>query len=169
MKKLFLFLLILPLAFVACGDDDDDPDYSEAIVGTWNFSKVTKATFETNNNLVNAALKEALKGTDLNDFSIGYDGVFEFNADGTYLAKERNPSLSQSESGTYTLSGSTLNLVPHDDSPHKCTINISGNKMQMTVSPSKAELAEIEEELREESGISNLSITKASITVELTK
>jgi len=33
-KLLFLLLLIFPLAFVSCDNDDDDPEYDTKLVGT---------------------------------------------------------------------------------------------------------------------------------------
>lgn len=176
MKKLFLLLLILPLGFVACGDDED-PDYSKDIIGSWDFNKLTKITIETNNKGMNAAIKEGLKDTDLSQAVPENMTVqYTFDEEGRYKGYE-NDLLR--EEGTYTLSGKNLTLKPDSQLTEKWTIDISGNKMQMTLNLSKELINQmvdqwIKEDPEMESAFEEMekygvSITKMEMTMEMVK
>lgn len=130
MKKLFLFLLILPFVFVSCGSDDDDVDYSADIVGTWDFSEVLSMGFETNNKEVNKAIKEAYKNVDWSQVDFGEEiyGYLRYSDDGTY----EGDGSGNLEKGTYKLDGKVLLQTPEGKPTEKYTISIRNNIMQQS-------------------------------------
>lgn len=130
MKKLFLFLLILPFVFVSCGSDDDDVDYSADIVGTWDFSEVLSMGFETNNKEVNKAIKEAYKNVDWSQVDFGEEiyGYVKYMDNGTY----ESDGDGYPEKGTYRLDGKVLLHTPEGKPTEKYTISIRNNVMQQS-------------------------------------
>lgn len=99
MKKLFLFLLILPLAFVACSDDDETIEPKTDIVGTWIFTKMTaKATTknDTDNKLAQVIEKAYQREDNVS---------LTFKADGTFV-----DPFNTDETGIYTIDGNKLTL-----------------------------------------------------------
>lgn len=133
MKKLFLLLLVFPLFFIACSDDDD-PDYSKDIIGQWNFSKVTDMVFETNNRELNKLIKEGLKGADFSTMMpADVVGSYSFNDQYDYLMEEAYGDFQRTEKGKYKLEGRKLFLQPENGYAEKWTIEISGTRMLFTV------------------------------------
>lgn len=179
MKKLFLLLLISPLLFVACSDDDD-PDYSKDIVGQWNFSKVTDMLFETNNKEVNKLIKEGLKGADFSTMMpADFVGLYAFDDQGTYRMEESYQDFQQTERGTYKLDGKNLALHPQSGTAEKATIDISGTRMLFTseitgqllldlISTLANNDPEFKEMLQEMKAM-GVSITKIRMTYEMRK
>ncbi len=111
MKKLFLLLLILPLAFVACSDDDESD--ADKIVGTWSFSKevyVSQTKNDTDNVLLNAMNKyyESWEQEEPGSFQM------TLNADGIYKETSTFPG-SEDELGKYTLKGNVLTIEFEDE------------------------------------------------------
>lgn len=60
MRKLLLFLLILPFLFVSCSDDDNDVAKSE-IVGVWVTQSFSAKEVKTNNENATKAIKDDIK------------------------------------------------------------------------------------------------------------
>lgn len=127
MKKLFLFLLILPLAFVACSDDDETIEPKTDIVGTWIFTKTTaKATTknDTDNKLAKA-IEEFYTAEDGSSFTFKADGsfvdAFDSGITGKYTLSEEVITLkydkSNSEDDIYNITFENKNtlLFSHDD------------------------------------------------------
>jgi len=98
MRKLFM-LLVLPLSVLiitSCGSDDDD-DSGSSIVGFWNATELTKSECANPDD----------NGTET--FEPG-DATFSFGTGGDYTFVLIEGSMTETENGTYTISGSNIEL-----------------------------------------------------------
>lgn len=109
MKKLFLLLFLLPLAFVACSDDNKEQTLEEKIVSTWIYdSRIARPTTlnDKNDKLALAISKYyAIDAESLyrNGYTFKGDGRFEY-----FVGKS-------TYSGKYTIAGNTISLKYDDN------------------------------------------------------
>ncbi len=108
MKKHLLYLLILPILFLAaCGKDDDQPEPTHE-VGTWELEGFLLS------NLPNGftgyeGLQLGL--SDLNFGGVSYDSyTLDLNIDGSYSIEIEVGLLDDEDTGTWTLDGDELIL-----------------------------------------------------------
>ncbi len=117
-KTLIGFLL---LAAIGCGGSND----SEMIVGTWFASAAPNWASDAN--------------------STGTTVIIDFTSDGKYSASKVLQASTtvtdiQSETGSYTLTGSTLTTVPgqwtcpYDDPPYTVSIAFVGGDLELSTS-----------------------------------
>lgn len=103
MKKLFLFLLILPLAFVACSDDDDIDYSGHEIIGSWELSSsVVKALVE--NDIEGGKLAKAIEreyATDPDE-----SDILTFSADGKLKVDYEQYTIP----GKFSINGNKLTI-----------------------------------------------------------
>lgn len=113
MKKLILFLLlVIPLAFTACTDDDNE---SETLIGTW---KSTGALPKIVDISGNAGLK----------MRIGND-LIETSGDGTSITFYENGQVifNSGETATYSISGKILTIIYAGGYPISSEFGIDGH------------------------------------------
>ena len=99
--------LIFSLAFVGCGDDNDEPEDGKSIVGTWFGTMIDEGE----------------------DLSFQY----EFKSDGSFLVKQwltgtAEPSAYQGI-GTWSVSNDKLTLALLDEEPDTFRFSLDGNKL----------------------------------------
>ncbi len=115
MKKRLLFslmaLFMLSLTFTSCSDDDDDVDYSSAIIGKWQLIKVTYTT----------------KGESEDEDWSSDNCYLEYKSDGTCIAYEGEDE----KKGKWSLSGNKITATVSEET-FTYTISISGNTLTQT-------------------------------------
>lgn len=117
-KLLFvLFAMALSLGFTSCGDDDDDNEYENTIIGTWT-SISREVVVDTENEIVSNAMSQVF--TD--DAPII---IWTFNKDKTCSGIA---GVYESE-GTYRLDGNKLYIKDNDDDEEIYTISFSGKNL----------------------------------------
>lgn len=124
MRKLLLFLLILPFLFVSCSDDDNDVAKSE-IVGVWVTQSFSAKEVKTNNENATKAIKDDIKSMN--------EGEIEkltavFSNDGKLTLTDYDDNIS----GTYSLTGDMLTMVVGNET-QVVPISLSGNTLKIYV------------------------------------
>lgn len=82
-KTLLLLISILTMTFIGCSNDDDDSEYKDAIIGTWELTEI-----EINGNWI--TMPKPTYAT--------------FNSDGSYTGR----GYFGNGTGTYKISGNTV-------------------------------------------------------------
>lgn len=124
MRKLLLFLLILPFLFVSCSDDDNDVAKSE-IVGVWVTQSFSAKEVKTNNENATKAIKDDIKS--MNEGEI-QKLTAVFSNDGKLTLTDYDDNLS----GTYSLTGDMLTMVVGNET-QVVPISLSGNTLKIYV------------------------------------
>jgi len=124
MKKLLLMLLLFPLAFVSCSDDDDGKKNYTAddLLGNWEILSVKADKVETSSSELTQLIR-----TSLNDGFSAYAGyVYTYSEDGKY--EVRNATGTFIEDGNFSVSG---NRYTEGDSQGTMTgeMSISGSTL----------------------------------------
>nr|WP_294941915.1 lipocalin family protein [uncultured Mucilaginibacter sp.] len=97
-----LLIGLVGFAAASCGKKGDATPASVSIVGTWHFVKDTLKTYKVDGTLVSTQP------------SAGGDAYINFKADGTYIARQ-DLNIQGTQHGTYTVTGTTLNMKEIDD------------------------------------------------------
>ncbi len=103
--------LIFSLAFVGCGDDNDEPEDGKLIVGTW---------VGTIDDVID-------------DVEVNLSFQYEFKSDGSFLVKQwltgtAEPSAYQGI-GRWSVSNDRLTLGLLDEEPDTFRFSVAGNKL----------------------------------------
>lgn len=131
MKKLFLFLLVLPLVFTACSDDDDKKSNDDKILGTWAYTgEGAKATTKNDpGNKLAKAIEEAYAYEEDEENPM----LTTFNADKTFSVRYEDESEENASTGTYEIKGNKLTMKFDNDNSvaedEQWTIEFSGNNL----------------------------------------
>lgn len=152
--KMKFFYFIYAIAIVSllssCGNDDDDgPNNTSPIVGTWTYSDseltvkidnqgIAEFLIANGTNPVEAAAAESFYKSFLEN-ALDLQGTsFVFNADGTYSVRENG---AVEESGTYQLNSNNTKLtITSSEGPQEFDVEeLTNNKMSLSFSEEEME------------------------------
>jgi hypothetical protein len=126
-KLLFLLLLAAPFVFVACGDEEEEPNNGsqvtkEVLIGKWVFESVKVKTLNTNNDLTTELIKALIPSMpELIDLgNLNLPDYAEFKSDNTV---SMSGGLGE---GTYSLSGGKLTIVTESGAEYLTAVIIDG-------------------------------------------
>ncbi len=122
--KLILMLSLSLLLFSACGDDDPTGPEADSIVGVW------KA--ETNTTSYGSLTNP--DSTEVTTFGSDISFTLTISADNTWTAVFVGFGLTDSSSGTWSLSGNTLTIKEPGEPDSSSDFSISGNTLTLTSS-----------------------------------
>jgi uncharacterized lipoprotein YehR (DUF1307 family) len=123
LKNFFVMMIAgaMVLNMTACNDDDDSGP-SGSIVGTWEPQESTTTYYDEDGNKM---------GEETQSYE-DEDEVIEIKADNTYEVREDGEV---SETGTYSISGSTITMVPDDEnkSTDEFEFSVDGDTLTITL------------------------------------
>lgn len=99
----------------SCNKDDDAPDYSQTIIGTWKFEPPKEVTVTGSNQEVVDQIKSDLS----EDFSSGDSYTVTFKSDKTCTATALDNGKTYQLKGTYSLDGEILKMKLNGDSAYE--------------------------------------------------
>ncbi len=114
MRKFLLLLILLPLLFVSCSSDNDDPTTSD-IVGTWVTESVSPKTVDTNDETLNKAI--------IKDIASFGNETFVFTSDGKVTMDDGDDIIT----ANYSLKNNMLTISFMGQS-NSVAINLSANR-----------------------------------------
>lgn len=115
-KVLSLFMIIMMLAVIGCKEDDDNPASSNesALVGTWVLTSITLTS---------------INNTVLTPEQAGMNGTIIMNANKTFDATFTQDGVPDNETGTWSVSGTTLTLTGETETIVLENYTLQNNKL----------------------------------------
>lgn len=115
-KVLSLFMIIMMLAVIGCKEDDDNPASSNesALVGTWVLTSITLTS---------------INNTVLTPEQAGINGTIIMNANKTFDATFTQDGVPDNETGTWSVSGTTLTLTGETETIVLENYTLQNNKL----------------------------------------